>query len=328
MGIGNFIQIVKPTDMELKQRRFIHVNKKGEATLCWKKDRDSTKTTPSIITSDPEIIIGMLRTGGQIRMNAIGDDGSVANGTNLINGDKRDIVKAFVYGYETTVPDLFVRSNWHKSEPPTREELKAIGHDYWLQIRSGDPNWVLVDPSMVFDSDNTSTGTEAGLPQEAKISPEFAPEEVSSVLDAVDALEVSEPLKTSVQCVVEQRLHQDEFRRNLEKIWGNQCAVTNVTCRACLVASHIKPWAECSDKEKLDPYNGFLLNSALDALFDKHLITFDKEGKILISSVVDEASLAAMGISTDMKLRAPFDFEKYKPYLEHHWEEFSKNNPG
>ena len=60
MGIGNFIQIVKPTDMELKQRRFIHVNKKGEATLCWKKDRDSTKTTPSIITSDPEIIIGML----------------------------------------------------------------------------------------------------------------------------------------------------------------------------------------------------------------------------------------------------------------------------
>ena len=181
---------------------------------------------------------------------------------------------------------------------------------------------------MVFDSDNTSTGTEAGLPQEAKISPEFAPEEVSSVLDAVDALEVSEPLKTSVQCVVEQRLHQDEFRRNLEKIWGNQCAVTNVTCRACLVASHIKPWAECSDKEKLDPYNGFLLNSALDALFDKHLITFDKEGKILISSVVDEASLAAMGISTDMKLRAPFDFEKYKPYLEHHWEEFSKNNPG
>lgn len=328
MGIGNFIQIIKPTDVNTKQHRCICINKKGEATLCWKKDNDPSKTTPSIITNDPEIIIGMLRIGGQIRMNTVGADGSIAKGTNLINGDRKDIVRAFVYGFETTVPDLFVRSNWHKSEPPTAEELKAIGHDYWQQIRAGDTDWVLVDPSMVFDSENTSSGTETGLPQEAKISPEFAPEEVSSVLNAVDALEVSEPLKTSVQCVVEQRLHQDEFRRNLEKIWGNQCAVTNVTCRACLVASHIKPWAECSDKEKLDPYNGFLLNSALDALFDKHLITFDKEGKILISSAVDEASLAAMGISPDMKLRAPFDFEKYKPYLEHHWEEFSKNNLG
>ena len=60
--------------------------------------------------------------------------------------------------------------------------------------------------------------------------------------------------------------------------------------------------------------------------FDKNLITFDKEGNILISTSVDKASLTAMGISPDMKLRSPFDFEKYKPYLEHHWEEFYKLN--
>ena len=128
MGIGNFIQIIKPTDVNTKQHRCICINKKGEATLCWKKDNDPSKTTPSIITNDPEIIIGMLRIGGQIRMNTVGADGSIAKGTNLINGDRKDIVRAFVYGFETTVPDLFVRSNWHKSDPPTAEELKAIGH--------------------------------------------------------------------------------------------------------------------------------------------------------------------------------------------------------
>lgn len=148
---------------------------------------------------------------------------------------------------------------------------------------------------------------------------------IQDVTAAIVMEKRAEPVQTTALREVEQRLHQDEFRRKLDVIWGNQCAVTEVRCRECLVASHIKPWAECSDEEKLDPCNGFLLNVALDALFDNHLITFDQQGLIKISPKVDPATLEALGITRNMRLRQPFVFANHEKYLKHHWQEFVKN---
>jgi putative restriction endonuclease len=38
-----------------------------------------------------------------------------------------------------------------------------------------------------------------------------------------------------------------------------------------LRASHIKPWSDCSNRERLDPLNGLLLVAHIDALFDNGL---------------------------------------------------------
>jgi putative restriction endonuclease len=40
-----------------------------------------------------------------------------------------------------------------------------------------------------------------------------------------------------------------------------------LTTRALLRASHIKPWSQSTDSERLDPANGILLAAHIDALF-------------------------------------------------------------
>jgi hypothetical protein len=54
--------------------------------------------------------------------------------------------------------------------------------------------------------------------------------------------------------------------------------VANKPCvLACVsneVASHIVPWSEPTEEERLDVNNGILLLPLYDALYDKHLISF------------------------------------------------------
>jgi hypothetical protein len=87
---------------------------------------------------------------------------------------------------------------------------------------------------------------------------------------------------TEKQEILSTRVGQASFRAKLDRIWGNSCAVTGAG--VLLSASHIKPWAISSDRERLDPFNGFLLSPVYDRAFDQGLITFDDHGRIQISS--------------------------------------------
>ncbi len=52
------------------------------------------------------------------------------------------------------------------------------------------------------------------------------------------------------------------------------------------------PWSEATEEERLDPNNGILLSPLYDALFDRHLISFDDNGKILVSErIADETNV-------------------------------------
>ena len=107
------------------------------------------------------------------------------------------------------------------------------------------------------------------------------------------------------------------YRRALEQLWDGRCAVTGIGLRELLRASHAKPWAECkTGAERICPYNGFLLAVNLDALFDKFLISFEDDGKIIISPGLPQQDLEAAGITADMKLR--FVQPKHLPFLRWH----------
>jgi HNH endonuclease len=41
--------------------------------------------------------------------------------------------------------------------------------------------------------------------------------------------------------------------------WGARCPITGITDPALLRASHIVPWAECGDAQRLDVHNGLLV---------------------------------------------------------------------
>lgn len=119
------------------------------------------------------------------------------------------------------------------------------------------------------------------------------------------------------------RIGQGKYRKDLIELW-EKCSVSNCKMTDLLIASHIKPWSESSNEEKLDPYNGLLLLPNYDKLFDKHLISFDDDGRIIISPQIKKGEYKILGISANDKL---FNvFEENKPYLKIHREIFYEKN--
>lgn len=123
------------------------------------------------------------------------------------------------------------------------------------------------------------------------------------------------------ETVIKARVGQGIFRDWLIKYWG-KCSVTKCSKIDILIASHIKPWKDCDNQESINVYNGLLLTPNLDKLFDKGLISFSRNGEILISSELDDKNLEARGIKTKMSLDKIED--KHLKYLDYHREKIFK----
>ena len=115
--------------------------------------------------------------------------------------------------------------------------------------------------------------------------------------------EIDNLSETERESIIKARIGQGAFRQRLLELWEG-CAVTDVRLPIVLRASHIKPWRFSNNSERLNPYNGLLLLPQYDQLFDKGLISFDEEGKILRSPALDIIEPSKLGISVDDKLRS------------------------
>jgi hypothetical protein len=60
------------------------------------------------------------------------------------------------------------------------------------------------------------------------------------------------PRTTEAERLVIQRIGQNVFRDSLMGYWGGCCPLTGITESALLRASHIVPWSECNDEQRLD----------------------------------------------------------------------------
>jgi hypothetical protein len=111
------------------------------------------------------------------------------------------------------------------------------------------------------------------------------------------------PRSTEAERMVVQRIGQDVFRDALMDYWGGRCPLTGIAEPALLRASHIVPWSECNDEQRLDVHNGLLLSALWDAAFDKGLISFADDGSVLTSQSLGTAARAALGLDTVSPLR-------------------------
>lgn len=110
------------------------------------------------------------------------------------------------------------------------------------------------------------------------------------------------------------RIGQGEFRKRVINLWGG-CSVTGINAPELLRASHSKPWRECTNEERLDPFNGLLLIPNLDHLYDSGLITFDGRGVIVFSSKLSDSDIEKLGLSSKMQLREmPKGIHRYLGY--------------
>ena len=107
--------------------------------------------------------------------------------------------------------------------------------------------------------------------------------------------------KTTKEVLVDARIGQGRFRQEVLNRWNRRCAVTGCCIEEAVRASHIKPWRESTNEERLDCENGLPLVATLDALFDAHLISFDKNGNLLVSSLIPNSEVEALGLK-GMKL--------------------------
>ena len=107
--------------------------------------------------------------------------------------------------------------------------------------------------------------------------------------------------ETVCEVLVNARLGQGQFRDKLLQRWGNACAATGCTVREILRASHIQSWSDSTNAERLNPANGLLLVAHLDALFDKHLISFNDDGSMLIAPSIDDRNRRVLRIPQSLR---------------------------
>lgn len=154
----------------------------------------------------------------------------------------------------------------------------------------------------------------AYVPQMARLSSELS-------LAAEPAIEYdSLPPLTEKVGLVTSRVGQGAYRKSIIHRWEYQCAVTGFDKLNILIASHIVPWSDSSNHERLDVHNGILLSPTYDALFDKHLISFEQTGKIILSDTIEKQAYQKIGVSGTEIIRNLS--EHNQPYLERHRERF------
>jgi len=115
--------------------------------------------------------------------------------------------------------------------------------------------------------------------------------------------------------VVRARRGQGVFRANV-LLREEACRVTRVREPRHLKASHIKPWRDATDAERLDGANGLLLSPHIDHLFDEGYITFSRNQELVIVPEVRDKLLDAWGIDAGVRV-GEFTREQ-NAYLEHH----------
>jgi predicted restriction endonuclease len=96
--------------------------------------------------------------------------------------------------------------------------------------------------------------------------------------------------------MVIQRIGQDVFREALIDYWGGRCPISGIADLALLRASHIVPWTDCTDAQRLDVHNGLLLSALWDAAFDRGLVSFADDGAVLVSPQLSEIGRRTLGI--------------------------------
>lgn len=115
--------------------------------------------------------------------------------------------------------------------------------------------------------------------------------------------------------VVRARRGQGVFRANV-LLREEYCRVTKVNEPRHLKASHIKPWRDASDAERLDGANGLLLSPHIDHLFDEGYITFSADQRLILVPEVRDNLVDAWGIDTGVRVG---DFSpEQNAYLDYH----------
>jgi hypothetical protein len=140
----------------------------------------------------------------------------------------------------------------------------------------------------------------------------------------LDDIETSMISARKKQILANARIGQGEYREKLLEECSF-CPFTMVNDERLLIASHIKPWVDSNDDEKIDPKNGFTFTPTYDKLFDKGFISFDDNKNMLVSPWLSPMNQKRLDIYSGKKIdKLPLD-SKRANYLKYHREHVFKS---
>jgi hypothetical protein len=145
-------------------------------------------------------------------------------------------------------------------------------------------------------------------------------------------LDATVPDATERQVLASARVGQGRFRAGVIRLWGRGevCAVSGLDVPELLVASHIKPWRESTNEERLAPENGLLLASHIDKMFDRHLLSFkhDRSGYTVAIHPRVERAMGKLGVKVGLPLQdnhlSPSSSRKFERYMGGHYDIFNQ----
>jgi putative restriction endonuclease len=133
----------------------------------------------------------------------------------------------------------------------------------------------------------------------------------------------SEGTGIDIQTSSFRRVGQDVFRQAVLTAYQGRCAITGIDDQRLLNASHIVGWSE-DTSHRMDFRNGICLGALHDRAFDRHLISFDSDWRMLIRKDVPEAARTALERGAAPRLRMPERFLPDPELLARHREVFHR----
>jgi putative restriction endonuclease len=162
------------------------------------------------------------------------------------------------------------------------------------------------------------------VPKNTRPSPRKEPHESESSL-AKRLKSLLADLKSSAiggtdrDAVVKTRMFAGKLRKAVLGTFRGRCCLTGVDQAKVLVCSHIVPWSRSTDKQRVDPDNTLLLVASWDALFDQHLISFEDDGRLVVSPLLKTGStMKRMGLQANARLGSDWLTPGRKAYLKKH----------
>ena len=140
----------------------------------------------------------------------------------------------------------------------------------------------------------------------------------------IDVLPEDSSAETETLAVGKRRIGQGKYRKDVIQLWEGKCAITGSSIQELLIASHIVPWKDSSSIEKTDEHNSVLLSALYDKLFDRYFISFDDNGKILVSRTINLKEKASLSITGTEMIEIKSD--RMLNYLRKHRKTFETLN--
>jgi len=125
--------------------------------------------------------------------------------------------------------------------------------------------------------------------QPLELSKRMEAEEVDSIKALVSDCDIDFSTREGKEVLreVKARINQGFFRKMVLKTYGTQCCVSGLNFPDVLRASHIIAWSD-DEENRLNPANGLCLSATYDAAFDRHLISFDEDYRMIFSPTLKE----------------------------------------